>query len=256
MKRMILDGFPRDRIMSFFVRPGRVISPAAKSEVEQGQIGPEIEPATVAELERYVAARLNEVRTIGDEAYGGPLSPTRVKEVLALARDAQTSLPGFENLFSEYKETMPTTRALRVKTAKTAASFANSKGGYIFFGIDDDRNVIGVAVDGIEKQWHALSQCITNHFSPSFRWDHAVVEISGKIVGALYAYEGDNKPIIAIKDYDQEIHRGHIYARYATLTKLIEPGDLFAILSERDTKIAASAVLRASSEFQGASAAE
>lgn len=243
IKRMIIDEFPRDRILSFFVRPGRVISPAVKSEIERGKIGKEIEPATVAELERFVAARLNEVRPIGDQTYGGPLSPSRVREVLSLAEDAQRSLPGFESQIFEYKEIIPVDRSGRIKTAKVAASFANSRGGYVFFGINDHRRVKGIDPGtGLDKHWQEISQCVSDCFTPHFRWDHAEIPIGDKVVAAMYVYEFHPKPVICVRDYGSEIHKGQVYARYSAITKLIEPGDLISMLGERDQRTIASAL--------------
>jgi hypothetical protein len=236
MKRMILDRFPRDRIMSFFVRPGRVISPAAKSEVEKGKIGRDVEPATPDELARFVSSRLNEIRPFNE--YAGPLSPSRVREVISLTRDAQESLPGFENQFSEYKEVLPTDRLGRIRIAKVAASFANARGGYVFFGISDDRAIVGIEVtDQIERQFQSIFQCVNESFTPAFEWDHALVEISGKTIAAIYVYEAENKPIICTREHNNDIHKGHIYLRYSASSRLIEPGDLLSMLGERDRRM-------------------
>jgi hypothetical protein len=238
MKRMILDRFPRDRIMSFFVRPGRVISPAAKSEVEKGKIGREIEPASPAELERFVTSRLNELRPF--EQYAGPLSPSRVREVISLTKDAQESLPGFENQFCEYKLQLPADRVGRIRIAKTAASFANARGGYVFFGIGDDRVIVGITqTDTTEREFQSLFQCVNESFSPSFRWDHAIIEIASKTIAAIYVYESENKPVVCTRDHGSEIHKGHIYTRYSAITRLVEPGDLLEMLSERDRRVMA-----------------
>lgn len=171
MKRMIMEGFPRDRIMSFFVRPGRVISPAAIGEIKNRSIGADVEAASEEETRRYITVRLNEVRSATRDAIGGPVSPTRIREVLSLGDDAQVSLPGFESQFCEYKQQLPGDRRARVKIAKTASSFANSRGGYVFFGIDDSRKVCGIASDiNVQRAIDALSQCINEFFAPNFRW--------------------------------------------------------------------------------------
>lgn len=242
IKRMVADNFPRDRIMSFFVRPGRVISPAAISEITNGKIGPNIDAATKIEMDRFITTRLNEFRANTD-VYGGPTSDTRVKEVLSLNADAQVSPPGFESKFCEYKRDFPLDRDARTKIAKTAASFANSNGGYIFFGVDDARNVVGIpdAID-INRQIHAFSQCINECFCPTFQWDFAVVPINGINIAVIYVYETQNKPVISIAELPRIIHKGRIYFRYAAITKDIEPGDLMHMLGERDRKTAAFAI--------------
>lgn len=237
MKRMIMDKFPRDRIMSFFVRPGRVISPAVKSEVEKGQIGKDVEPATPEELGRFISSRLNEIRPFEDL---GPLSPSRIREVISLSRDAQESLPGFENQFSEYKEDLPTDRAGRVKIAKVAASFANMRGGYIFFGIGDDRTILGVAApERADQNFQAIFQAVSEYFMPSLTIEHTIVEVRSSLIGVIYVYEAENKPIICTKDYAEDVHKGFVYLRYSGSTRLIEPGDLLVMLHERDRRVAA-----------------
>ncbi|MEA1883748.1 MAG: ATP-binding protein, partial [Thermotogota bacterium] len=48
-----------------------------------------------------------------------------------------------ENRYLEFKESLPSSQ----KIAKTVIAFANSAGGDILIGVNDERKVIGVADD-------------------------------------------------------------------------------------------------------------
>jgi len=222
MKRMILDRFPRDRIMSFFVRPGRVISPAAKSEVEKGKIGPDIEPASPEELERFVTSRLNELRPF--EQYAGPLSPSRVREVVSLTKDAQESLPGFENQFCEYKLQLPTDRLGRVSSCEDSCFRSRTHAADTY----SSASVMIVWSWGSHKptrpnvSFRASFSASTESFSPSFRWDHAIIEIARRPSLRSTCTSPKISQLFARAITARKIHKGHIYARYSAITRLIE----------------------------------
>jgi hypothetical protein len=235
VKRMNLNKLPRDYIMSFFVRPGRVISPAAVSELKKER--PEIEPASLAEVEAFIQRRLSEATPPDAREGFDPTSSIRVRELLQSATEAQSVLPGFESFVAEFKSTLPTDKPGKAKVARTLAAFANHRAGYIFFGIENDGTICGLPdISLIEKFWDELSDVVMHHFTPFFRWDRSVVEIGGKNVAVAYAYEAPDKPVFACDGYAGEIFSGQIYFRYNRSTDLIRGGDLINILNERDRR--------------------
>jgi hypothetical protein len=238
MKRMHHRGLPRDLIMSFFVLPGRLISPAVVFELDEKR--PDIQPATDRDVEAYINRRLSEANA--SKPYHGfsPTSELRVRDVLQATSESQKVFPGFESHYAELKERLPIDKASRARTAKTLAAFANHVGGYIFFGIKDNGDICGVP-DGtdIEKVWDELSDITNHHFTPFFGWERSTVEVGGKNIAVAYAHESDEKPIITTSDYGAEIKEGQIYFRYDRSTRLIRPADLIRILHQRDRKAAA-----------------
>jgi hypothetical protein len=235
IKRMNLMDFARDYIMSFFIRPARVISPAVVSELDEKR--PDIEPATEEEVEAYISRRMSQANESEPYQGFGPTSPIRVKEAIQLRKYTQSTLPGLESHFAEFKEIIPSDRAGRAKIAKTLASLANHTGGHIIFGISDNGTVCGIPNDlDCEKFWDQISDIVTRHFTPFFRWDRSIVEIAGFRVAVLYAFSSPDKPIICSSDIDNHIKEGHIYFRYNRSSELIKAADLQGILRERDER--------------------
>ncbi len=241
IKRMIANNEARDKIMSFFIRPGRVISPAAVSEILSGKIGRDVEQATELETQRFMSKRLSEFNpfSLGDVV--GRTSPTIIREVLQASRGFQRALPGFENSFNEYKRQMPKDKLARAKIAKAIAAFANANGGYIFFGIEDTGEIVGLGDQAPQqKDWDHISSIIVNCFAPAVSWSQSVVDINGLNIGVIYIPEALSKPIIATADFTDEIKKSGIYYRYPGQSCVIEPGDLMHLLSQRDRILLAS----------------
>lgn len=239
IKRMAQSGYPRDAIMSFIVRPGRKISPAAVHDVTSGRIGRDIEAATVQEAEQFMRKRVNEA----SQFTAGPTSPTIIREILRVGHGPQQSLPGFETSLIEYKREVPNTKDGRSKIAKTVASLANAEGGYIFFGVEDSRNIVGVPDDiNLGKFWTDLSIVVTSYFAPAITWTPATVPVEGKEISVIYVSESRQKPIVSTGELC-DIKKGVIYYRYPGISKAIEPGDLFTLLSQRDRIVLASKAL-------------
>lgn len=240
MKQMKLSGLPRDYIMSFFVRPGRVISSAVTSEVLKKF--PEIEAATREEVDQYINRRIKEANTTVPYQGFGPVSGIRVREILQLTQEGQAALPGFESHFAEFKGEVPTTKIARAKIAKSMAAFANNEGGYVFIGIENDGSICGLPDrTDVEKLWDELADVVTSTFTPFFRWERNSIDISDKKVAVAYVYEAADKPIVATRDCTTEIEVSSIYFRYSRSSDPIKAGDLFQILMERDRRAAARA---------------
>jgi len=238
VKGMHLRGLARDYIMSFFVRPARVISPAVVSELNKKR--PDVPPASEHDVEIYINKRINEANSTEPYHGFGPTSALRVREVLQITKDAQGALPGFESHFAEFKSTVSSEKAGKAHIARSLAAFANHRGGYVFLGIEDGGKICRIAPStDLEAFWDELSDVISGHFTPFFRWDRGVVELLGKRVAVAYAFAASDKPVIASADYTSKIQAGQIYFRYNRSTKPIEPGDLLKILHERDRKAAA-----------------
>ncbi|WP_171012828.1 MULTISPECIES: helix-turn-helix domain-containing protein [unclassified Caulobacter] len=241
IKRMKMNGLPRDFIMSFFVRPGRKISAAAPNEIIKKF--PDISPASNEEVAQFIERRIRETSN-SDRNHGfNPVSSLRVHEILDLTSDGQSALPGFESHFAEFKREIPAEKAGKAKIARSMASFANNNGGYLFFGICDDGHIIGIDdSQNVERFWNDISDVVTRNFSPFFPWERSVVEISGKMIAVIYVFASDAKPIYSSSDFTKHIEEGSIYFRYNRSSEKIKAGDLFNILQKRDQRVAASAL--------------
>ncbi|WP_082769771.1 ATP-binding protein [Caulobacter sp. CCH9-E1] len=233
MKRMSVNGLPRDYIMSFFVRPGRKISSAAPSEVMTKCPG--IPIASEDDVVTYINRRLRESGEVDRQHGFSPVSSIRVREILELTQDGQSALPGFESHFAELKLEIPKDKAGRAKIAKSMAAFANNDGGYIFFGIDNSGKILGLRADeNVEEFWDKLSDIVNRSFAPFFVWERGLVDVGGFLVAVIYIYSADRKPIICSTDCTNELSEGSIFFRYNRSSERIKAADLIRILEERD----------------------
>ena len=93
-----------------------------------------------------------------------------------------------ENSQVEFKKTLPQLE----KIAKTLVAFANTKGGTLLIGIQDDKYVIGVA-DPFEERF-VLEQAIQHHTEPPVPVEISEEEIYGKTVMVVAVPESNTKP--------------------------------------------------------------
>jgi hypothetical protein len=121
------------------------------------------------------------------------------------------------------------------------AAFANARGGYIFFGITDNpRTVSGLdgkslaSFDNLDQA--KLTESLNEIFSPEIHWAIDLIAITeDKVVGVLYTFEADEKPIVARKAYQQQnakISEGDILYRYNSRSQRIRFPELRRLLDE------------------------
>ena len=113
--------------------------------------------------------------------------------------------------------------------AKTFASFANSSGGMIIFGIKDrPREPIGMTNSNFEKiDPEVISNFLNTHFAPEIKWDMYSFTIDEKEYGIFLVEESQNKPVMCIKDTRKQVTiEGDIYFRYSGRSEKIKYADL------------------------------
>lgn len=107
--------------------------------------------------------------------------------------------------------------------ARTMAAFANARGGYIFFGITDNPRIAVGLTDRARSDFDNLDQAkltegLNELYSPEIHWELGLVEMPmGRIVGAIYTFESDDKPVVAKKSYQQQnakLVEGDVLYRY------------------------------------------
>ena len=228
-------GHARDYTFSFLARPGRKLTPACIKEIEQGKIGRAVEPASDAETDAYISKSLAQIRD-GDAEYG-PLSTFQIGEALGWIMRSQSDLLQDETQQVEFKICIKTSEDDLHAYAKTFASLANNRGGYLFFGIGDDRFVCGIQdADFLSFDWDRLSAIVREKFQPDVRWLRTLTNWKGKRLGVIYVREAEWKPVIAAA-HGKKINKGDIYFRYRGSNDRIAVGDLLQLLTDRDEKI-------------------
>lgn len=165
------------------------------------------------------------------------------------AVDSQGHLASRESTTVEFKASF--NMLSKAKYAKTMAAFANNRGGYILFGIEDrPRRVKGLLnsnFDDIDQEQFADS--INSLFAPTIEWELGLVCISclgedntildaskqsEKRIGWIYTEETDRKPVIAQKiENNEKICTGDIFFRYRGRTEKIKFNDLNRIIEDR-----------------------
>lgn len=103
-----------------------------------------------------------------------------------------------ENLTCEFKRKFSTTE----KIAREMIAFANTKGGYLIIGVDDDKKIIGVESEKAEAE--LIYDVAKNFCEPSLNINIDYVEVKGKEVVVVEIFESDNKPH-RIQDYLNEL---------------------------------------------------
>lgn len=124
------------------------------------------------------------------------------------------------------------------KYLKTCAAFANTKGGYIVFGVaNSPHKLTGLLGTNLQLFENIDSDRITRHFnehfSPEIAWEIREYELNGKTYGLLYVHESQNKPVICTKDAEKELKEGDIYYRYRGRTERIKYPELRSILEQK-----------------------
>ena len=81
-------------------------------------------------------------------------------------------------------------------------AFANTRGGYLLFGIDDDKQVVGVESEKSEAE--LIKDAALNYCEPSIYYEIEFLEVYGKEVVVVAVPESENKPH-RLQDYLNEL---------------------------------------------------
>lgn len=113
-------------------------------------------------------------------------------------RDLLDLIEEGENLTCEFKRKFSTSE----KIAREMIAFANTKGGYLIFGVDDDKDIVGVESEKAEAE--LIHDAAINFCEPPLNFKIDYVQVKGKEVVVVEILESDNKPH-RIQDYLNEL---------------------------------------------------
>lgn len=107
----------------------------------------------------------------------------------------------FKQCFSEHE-----------KIAKEIIAFANTRGGFIIFGINDNGKILGVESE--KEVAELVKETINNFCEPKINYNIDYYEIESKEIVVIEIPESDNKPH-RIQDYKKKlnINTAQIYLR-------------------------------------------
>jgi predicted HTH transcriptional regulator len=106
------------------------------------------------------------------------MKPRQLRELIA----------GGESLTVEFKRKFTS----EVKIAKELIAFANSKGGYLIVGVDDDQTIVGVRSE--KEEIGSLETVCRYYIDPPLEPKIEIVNIEYEDVVVVYVEESDSKP--------------------------------------------------------------
>jgi len=113
-----------------------------------------------------------------------------------------------ESLFCDFKLKFSSHH----KIAKELIAFANTRGGYLIFGIDDNKRVIGVHSEKEESE--LIKQAANEYCAPPVQIEFVYFDLEGREIVVALIPESDEKPH-RIQDYKNEfdLNSSEVYVR-------------------------------------------
>jgi predicted HTH transcriptional regulator len=97
-------------------------------------------------------------------------------------------IEGGENIHCEFKRKFSTTE----KISREMIAFANTKGGFILFGIDDNKEIVGVESEKSESE--LIKDAALNYCEPPLEFNLEYVDMNGKEIVVVEIPESGKKP--------------------------------------------------------------
>jgi predicted HTH transcriptional regulator len=120
------------------------------------------------------------------------------------------------------------------KIAKTLSGFANTKGGHILFGVDDDGSIVGVESEKSEVD--LIEQAGTFFCVPEIHPTIDIVPFDGKDVVVAYVHESEDKPHMFTGNVNGDVQGGEdtrVYIRVNAKTVMASKEVVRILRSER-----------------------
>lgn len=241
IKALLAKGMKNDQAHFYFNRADRLFSSGRIAQIRKGSLGASVPPATPTELETFLDRWRSEHIT---EKPLAPVSPTDATIISAM----------FESVEGTWKLRIGETNRTECKKSfrlkpeqwfadaiRTIAGFANNKGGYLFFGVDNKT----MAADGLTDAWFAdtdpaeINRSLLSALDPVPHITKTIIAIGGRSVGVLHVEPHDHPPVMAIKNIGAEVKEGTIYFRYEGESRPIKPGELRQIIARREQQAVA-----------------
>ncbi|MFA7626022.1 MAG: ATP-binding protein [Candidatus Kapaibacterium sp.] len=98
-----------------------------------------------------------------------------------------------------------------LKLAKEIAAMANTSGGFLIVGVDDNRKIYGIESEKAESD--IVTQACTFYIEPPLEPDISIISIHDKDVLLLRITESKIKPHRVIKDCNEKLSEQKVYIR-------------------------------------------
>lgn len=120
-------------------------------------------------------------------------------DIFTLIEDGESETVEFKRKFS----TSP-------KIAKEMIAFANTKGGCILFGVDDDKSISGVESE--KSELDLIDTAARFYCEPEIKYTTEIIPFKTKDVVAIIIPESNKKPHKLVEEGDKQSSR--VYVRY------------------------------------------
>ncbi len=123
------------------------------------------------------------------------------KDVLNFIEDGESLTVEFKQRFSSYE-----------KIAKELIAFANTKGGVLLFGVDDDKSIYGL--DSEKGEVELINETAKNYCEPPLDVNYYYFNIENKEIVVAEVLESNNKPH-RIQDFQVklDLNTAEVYVR-------------------------------------------
>lgn len=167
-----------------------------------------------------------------------PFSQEILNRIFTISSKHLTRLSSRESTWLEFKESF--SFGSLGKYLRSAAAFANAKGGYIVYGVKNEPHTMsGLRNSSFDKLDPAkLSEFLNEHFDPEIHWARQLYELNEKVFGLLHFSESENKPVICKKGTSdgKSLKEGEIYYRYSARTQVIRYPELKQLIDNNRKK--------------------
>jgi hypothetical protein len=241
IKAMLKTGMSKTKIQAYFTHPDNPVNFGRITNIDDGDYGRDIAEASSEELSAFISgwtrSRGGSVAAVVQEAVDlsglSRVDPRRVQPLFERAADGLWALRGLESDEVECKKTL----RLDGKVLRAVAAFSNRRGGYIFFGVDDEDGVVAGISEEQESAFDVsrATQSIRAALEPMPGFEFQFVQLGAVRIGALFIHHEPSGPVIASKD-EQSLREGTIYYRYPGESRAIRPAEFRKLLEERDRR--------------------
>lgn len=153
-----------------------------------------------------------------------------------------------ESRYIEWKLTAPigssVTKKTKFRVVKAAASFANTDGGFIIFGVVPTGNWTGISkADRSQVDPASLADLFNSHVSPDIQFSYCPVEHNGLLFAILHIPQSPFMPHIVVKEVFNEkktdgkrpvlLAKYAVYCRYGGKSDLANPTQFEQIITFR-----------------------
>ena len=165
-----------------------------------------------------------------------PVNENRLRQLFPLRARSSDCLNITETSVVECKASF--SRNFFSNYHKIINAFANNRGGYILFGVQDGTwQILGIDPDNFRSFDRAeLSGAICDQFSSDVQFDMTTLDYGDKTVGILYIHKAKIRPVI-YQSRREDAAIGQIYYRYDAANRLISSAELQQIINERVKRI-------------------